>query len=402
MGVLRVNVGGTWIDVGGGSGSEEVFVGPDDPTGTPSTELWYDTDAIGPTGIAFGDNMIKNPGFLVQQRGTSMTVSGPNVDCWRTDWNGAGWFTDYPALTDYGNTSPGQLGGQKVLRATCTTAKAIAAGDYAQHATRFEGIDLLRLGWGRANPQSLTLSFWVKSNIVGTYVAEIITGSPFTRLVTASYTINAVDTWEYKTVTFPGDTTLVPYDNQLYMQVSWWFAAGSTYSGGLPAPSWIPLDNARRAAGLSVNVGAAINNNFTIANPVLNIGTSAVPWVPRDYSADLTVAQRYFVRYTGPNNSFPAMGSGFANGTVTSGKIALAYPTRMRAIPVVSNVANLRFHTPGTAQAVTGLIVLVNESNDLGCSLQVTTTASTGTTNDPAILQGNGTGIPILDLDAGI
>ena len=56
----------------------------------------------------------------------------------------------------------------------CTTADAIsAAGDYLI-LTNIEGQNLQYLKKGTSTAESLTLSFWVKSNKTGTYIVELM------------------------------------------------------------------------------------------------------------------------------------------------------------------------------------------------------------------------------------
>jgi hypothetical protein len=93
------------------------------------------------------------------------------------------------------------------LKLDCTTADAApAASSVLLVRTKFEGQNLQYLKKGTASALSLTASFWVKSTKTGTFIVELFDNDN-TRQISAAYTVNVSDTWEKKTITFPGDTT---------------------------------------------------------------------------------------------------------------------------------------------------------------------------------------------------
>jgi len=175
----------------------------------------------------------------------------------------------------------------------CTTGTAdasIASGDfYFPHLHRIEGFNIADLGWGTANAQSVTLSFWVRSNVTGTYPAAI-RNSDATRSYVATFTVNAANTYEYKTVTIPGDTsgTWVT-NNGTGMQLSIGAIAGT--AAQTTANAW--------AAGNFYTTSACTNwmattaNTFFLSGVQLEKGSTATPFEFRSIGQELALCRRY-------------------------------------------------------------------------------------------------------------
>ena len=173
-------------------------------------------------------NIIINGDMAVAQRATStasITSAGfKTVDRFYTGVTTAGTWTQSQD-TDV----PSGEGFATSLKMDCTTADgSLAAGDLVQLVQYVEGQNLQYLKWGTGYAQSLTLSFWVKSVLTGTYIAEL-RNSDNTRTICSSYTISSASTWEKKTITFVGDTNSGPAnDNGEGLRLTLWLAAGST------------------------------------------------------------------------------------------------------------------------------------------------------------------------------
>jgi hypothetical protein len=151
-------------------------------------------------------NIVINGDMSIAQRSTSVASIGSGnyytCDRWRSG-STIGLFTQSQS-TDV----PTGQGFATSLKMDCTTAEASigASSDTITLTQRVEGQNLQYLKKGTANAESLTLSFWVKSNKTGTYIAELYDNDN-SRQISAAYTVNVTDTWEKKTVTFAGDTT---------------------------------------------------------------------------------------------------------------------------------------------------------------------------------------------------
>jgi hypothetical protein len=177
-------------------------------------------------------NIIINGDMSIAQRGTSTSsITGTaynTIDRFQTNISSMGTWTQSQS-TDV----PTGQGFAKSLKMDCTTADASpAASDVVNVRTKFEGQNLQYLKKGTSSAQSLTLSFWVKSNKTGTYIAELY-DTDNDRQISQSYTIYSANTWENKTVTFAGDTTgTFTNDNAESLRCTFYLGAGSDYTSG--------------------------------------------------------------------------------------------------------------------------------------------------------------------------
>ena len=152
-------------------------------------------------------NIIINGGMDLAQRGTSTaSVSSgatyPSLDRFKFYVSSGGTWT-----VSQDTDVPNGQGFAKSLKLDNTTANgSLSSGSLAQIQQGIEGQNLQYLKKGTSNAESVTLSFWVKSNKTGTYVCEI-RDTDNSRSISKSYTISSASTWEKKTITFDGDTT---------------------------------------------------------------------------------------------------------------------------------------------------------------------------------------------------
>ena len=240
-------------------------------------------------------NLIINGDMSIAQRGTITGITTNNYggpDRWLTALTTLGTWTvsqdtDVPTGQGFANS----------LKLDCTTADASpAAGDRIFLTQRLEGQMLQSLKKGTSNAESTTVSFWVKSNVTGTYILELFDNDN-TRQVSKTYTINSASTWEKKTITFDGDTTgTLDDDNNASLYVQWWLGAGTNWTSGTASGSWATNTNANRAAGLTANIGSDTANNFWITGVQLEADTSASDFEFLPYDVNLQRCKRYFQR----------------------------------------------------------------------------------------------------------
>ena len=241
-------------------------------------------------------NLIINGDMRIAQRGTSVSgiSSGGTyhtVDRFTTVIGSAGTWTQ----TQSTDVPTGQ-GFSTSLKMQCTTADAsLASGAYNSIQHYIEAQNLQHLKYGTANAESLTLSFWVKSNKTGTYVAQFLQDdSTGTRTIVKSYTIDSADTWEKKTITIEGDTAgQINNDNGIGLQVRLAFAMGSDYTTGTLQTTWGPLVSANFAVG-QVNLADSTSNYINITGVQLEVGDTATPFEHRPYDVELARCQRYY------------------------------------------------------------------------------------------------------------
>lgn len=235
-------------------------------------------------------NLIINGAMQVAQRGdsTGITTSGYYAcDRYNFTLSSLGTWS-----VSQSSTAPTGFANSLKLEATTADASP-AASDYALLAHKFEGQNLQHLKKGTSSAESITLSFWVRSSKTGTYIVEI-RDNDNTRIICSSYTINSADTFEYKTLTFAGDTVgSLDDDNALSFQCIWWLASGTDFTSGTLATSWASSTNANRAVG-QVNLADTANATWYITGVQLEVGEQATPFEHRSFADELLKCQRYY------------------------------------------------------------------------------------------------------------
>ena len=219
-------------------------------------------------------NIVINGDMSLSQRGTSassQTTSAYLLDRWKYAIASQGTWT----MSQSTEVPTGQ-GFVKSFKADCTTADASpAASDKVNFQTRFEGQNLQYLKKGTSAAESLTASFWVKSNKTGTYICEL-QELDNDRAISSAYTISSANTWEKKTITFPGDTTggTIDNDNARSLDIIWYLGSGSDLTSGTLQTSWGAKVNANRAVG-QVNLADSTSNEWYITGVQLEAGSVA-------------------------------------------------------------------------------------------------------------------------------
>jgi len=261
-------------------------------------------------GAPFARNIIYNGAMQVAQRGTSTasitTQAYYTADRWSVGINTHGTWTQ-----SVENDAPTGSGFRKSLKMLCTTADASpAAADRILIQQPLEGFDLQRIAKGTSSAQELTLSFWVKSNVTGTYIASLYDNNN-TRHVSKTYTISASATWEKKTITFPADTTgAFTNDNAASLYLVLYLGAGSNWTSGTLATSWASFVAANDATG-QTNLAAATNNYWQVTGVQLETGAVSTPFEFLPFGEDLRRCQRYYEKSYDANTS---PGTNTANG----------------------------------------------------------------------------------------
>jgi len=287
----------------------------------------------GSTSISTGGmykNIIINGDMSIAQRGTSQSsiTSGGyyTVDRFDFDVVTMGTWTQSQS-TDV----PTGQGFAKSLKFDCTTADASpVAGDRVFIKYKIEGQNLQYLKKGTSNAKSLSLSFWVKSNKTGTYIAELYDVDN-QRQISKSYTIDSASTWEKKTITFAGDTTgAFDNDNGNSLQLSLWLGAGSGYTSGTLSTSWTSATSANRAVG-QVNLADSTSNEWYITGVQLEAGTTASDFEFLPHDVNERKCQRYYFDYVKGTDQNVGMFTAYA----TQGRLYghIDFPVRMRTTP---------------------------------------------------------------------
>ena len=291
--------------------------------------------AFNTNGLFFRNRFI-NGDMRIDQRnaGAAVTHSGSAdlyvLDRWVCNSTGTPQFsvqqvTDAP--TGFVNSS----------KLTTTTSGTPAAGDFSYYRQYIEGTNIADLGWGAAGALTITLSFWVKSSLTGTF-GGALTNNAGNRFYVFSYVINSANTWEYKTVTISGDTTgtwLTTTGRGI--TVSWDTGSGSTNK--TTAGSW----GTTVAVGVTggVNLVATASATWQITGVQFETGSTATPFERRPYTTELQLCQRYCVLIASGVNK-PLANSFYYTTTNVSGY--LSFPVDMRTTPTLSVVSGTNYY----------------------------------------------------------
>lgn len=345
-------------------------------------------------------NLLYNGAMQVAQRGTSaagITTTGYyTADRWNLTNTTLGTWTQ--SIESDAPTGSGLRSSAKML---CTTADASpAAGDVLQFFQPFEGQDFQRIKKGTSAAEQLTLSFWVKSNVTGTYIAYLYDNDN-TRAVSASYTISASATWEQKKITFPADTTgALDNDNGHSLGVYFALAMGSNRTSGTLQTTWGAYVAANNAVG-QTNLAAATNNYWQVTGVQLEVGPVASAFEFKSYGQELRECQRYYQRIDN-TNVYTRFGLGECS-TTTKAEILIPLPCAMRAKPsaidVTATAANYAIFSASVITALSVLPILKTESYPSAVAIDATV-ASGLTAGRAAQLIANNTTAAFLGFSA--
>lgn len=333
-------------------------------------------------------NIIINGDMQIAQRGTSVSsvTSGGYLTADR--WN-EGITTQGTWTISVENDAPTGSGFRKSLKWLCTTADASpAAGDNLQFFTTLEGQNLQHIKKGTASAEQLTLSFWVKSNVTGTYIAELYDADN-TRQTSKSYTISSSGVWEYKTITFAADTTgAFDNDNALSLYVIFGLGAGTNFTSGTLQTSWASASNANRFVG-QTNLASAINNYWQITGVQLEVGATATPFEFKSVEDELLECQRYYWRIQGNASSmYPSILTAAVSQTTTNVIGSVQNPVPMRDVPGSLEWSTLAYQRwDGTMFAVSN--IGVDQATDTPFGFMANWTVATTTASTAGRILGN-------------
>ena len=261
-------------------------------TSVSTTNLTVNGNAYPSAGPLSNRNLIINGAMQVAQRGTQATsVTDTNfrtVDRFKDEINSLGTWT-----IDQSTGAPDDFSFSYL--ATCTTADASpTANAYSFVGYKVEARDLQKLNYGSSAARAMTLSFWVKSNKTGNATVTVLQRDNSIKLLSPQYSISSADTWEYKTIYIPGDTSgVINNDTGSGLEFEFYYNAGSTYSTGSHQTTWSTYNNANRCPSV-LGVGGATSDYFAITGVQLEVGSVATPFEHRSYGDELARCQRYY------------------------------------------------------------------------------------------------------------
>jgi hypothetical protein len=238
-------------------------------------------------------NRIINGDMRIDQRnaGASVSVGAGSSSLYILDRFFAQNINGTTTFTVQRSTLSPALFTNSTLITTATNGSPTAA-DSNTFCQYIEGFNVADLGWGTLSAQTITLSFWVRSSITGSFGVGLANNDA-TRSYAASYSITAANTWEYKTIVVPGDTTGTWATNETTgIRLAFNIGSGSDWHQSINA--WGANGGGRGAFSGVTSLLATAGATFYITGVQLEAGTVATPFERRSYGQELSLCQRYY------------------------------------------------------------------------------------------------------------
>jgi len=341
------------------------------------------TVASGFTGFK---NRIINGAMMIDQRNAGASVTPTNgqytVDRWVAGLTQASKFSvqqSSTAVTGFVNS----------MLCTSLSAYSVVSGDIFVVEQKVEGNNVADLAWGTSNAVSVTLSFWVRSSLTGTF-GGAVRNSDLNRSYPFTYTISAANTWEQKTVTIAGDTSGTWLTtNGTGLRLAFNLGSGSTYSG--TAGSWAAANYASATGATSV-VGTS-GATFYITGVQLEKGSTATSFDYRPYGTELSLCQRYFAKFNDSADGYAVLASGSVQTTTVFYSTLSGF--NFRATPTAT-YANLQIASAGAGKTISAIAVGGATNGTIGISV----TSSSMTAGYSGMLQQSNSTSGYLQLSA--
>ena len=312
-------------------------------------------------------NRLINGNMVIDQRNAGASVAGNTggvfvVDRWISSCTVSAKFN---GQQNAGSVTP-PAGFTNYLGITSTSAYSVLTGDTFLIQQSIEGFNVADLGFGTANAKTVTLSFWVRSSLTGTFGGSLVNGGALTgstdRNYPFSYTITSANTWTQISVTIAGDTTGTwVTNNGAGMSVRFGLGSGATYSG--TAGAWV-AGNIVQPTG-NVSVVGTNGATFYITGVQLEVGSSATGFEYRQYGTELSLCQRYLPAFGTGNASLRLPCAGICAST-SSAYITVNFPVTTRVPPTgisISAASHFTVNVDGIVSSnPTGLVFTSSSS----------------------------------------
>jgi hypothetical protein len=326
-----------------------------------SQQVTFNNGANLPNTFGFKNRLI-NGGMVIDQRNAGASLNPADfaysLDRWKCRRSQASKFT---VQQNAGSVTP-PAGFSNYLGVTSSSAYSVLAADYFVIQQIIEGFNFADFAYGTANAATLTLSFWVRSSLTGTFGGALQNNAE-NRSYGFTYTISAANTWEQKTITIVGDTsgTWIGATNGNGLYVNFNLGTGSTY-GAATNGAWASGTTAFTPSG-TVSVVGTNAATWYITGVQLERGSAATSFDFRSYGTELALCQRYYYRVV-PDVNAP-FGVGW-NVNTTQGYVNVPFPIVMRVTPTAveqnGTAANYRIRESGGGFNCSAVVSFVNGS----------------------------------------
>ena len=309
-------------------------------------------------------NKIINGACVIDQRNAGASVSTVAGDTFIVDRFNT-YTTQASKLTgqqNAGSVTPPN-GFRNYLGLTTTSAYSVGSSDIFTLFQNIEGYNVADLGWGTANAKTVTLSFWVRSSLTGTFGGSLLNGAQ-NRAYPFSYTISSASTWEQKSITVAGDTTGTWLTtNGRGLIVGFGLGNGSTFSGTAGAWTAGQIYSPTGATSVVGTNGAT----FYITGVQLEVGSTATSFDYRPYGTELALCQRYLPWFNTGNGGG---GTQAYNSTKTIVLFPFKVSTRVPATGVVTSGTFRQLNSTGGGITITSIVF--NGSDVTQASIETT------------------------------
>jgi len=333
--------------------------------------------SVNASGFIGHRNRIINGAMMIDQRNAGASVT-PTSGSYTLDrfYFSLSQASKLTSQQNAGAVTP-PAGFTKYLGVTSSSAYTVGASEIFAVAQQIEGYNIADLAWGTASAATVTLSFWVRSSLAGTF-GGVINNDGSSRSYPFSYTINSANTWEKETITIPGDTSGTwNSTNGNGINLRFGLGVGSTYSGTAGAWSGSTFYSVTGATSVVGTNGAT----FYITGVQLERGSTASSFEYRSFGAELALCQRYYEKsYASGTTAGTAAGTNAMQGIRGNGMFIskVMYKVTKRATP---GTVSIYSSTTGTAARVNNAqtgsdeVASVNDSGDGGFQAQGTTSS---------------------------
>ena len=313
-------------------------------TGNITTTGTVNTPSINGGQIGGRRNIIINGAMQVAQRSTQVTSA-----------SGTGYFSidrmkyyessDVVATIEQVSDAPSGSGFEFSHKVTATTADSSLGGTDLVcplwYIVEKRDVDA-RLAYGTSSAKPITMSFWIKSNVTGTYTISAYRSATPARVQAQTYTISAANTWEFKTLTFLGDTAeAIDTDLNFYFNG----LVGGNYDNTSTTSGWATYDTGNWAGGHTATWGDTTNDTWQITGLQLEVGSQATPFEHRSFAEELTLCHRYCRSFTSLNFGRARDGDSYYGGGLIFNPPMRATPTLKSGATYTNNTGNAG--TPG-------------------------------------------------------
>jgi hypothetical protein len=308
--------------------------------------------SYGGDSITFADGSVNSSGFIghrnrlingdmrISQRYAGVLQS--NINNYITDrWSVANGISG----VSMGQSTTVPAGFINSLYVTTTTGASMPVGNTYKIDQCIEANNVTDLGYGTANAKTVTVSFWVRSSVIGSFALVLNNGNPSlttpaTRSYVTTYTINVADTWEYKTVTIAGDQSGTWNTSGVGIGLNLAFDLGTGSNFNTATTNAWQTGNYLRTSS-TASIGATTNATFYITGVQLERGSTASSFEYRSFGTELALCQRYFQK---SYDQATALGTVATTGEIrwvsvsTAGEAGptIMLPVAMRTTPTIT------------------------------------------------------------------